>query len=311
MISIAFFGEAMHELSEQQTTRFGGDTYNTAVYLKRLLLNRANVQFVTAIGCDELSIRAHTLWQHQQLNLQYVLHAPTRKMGEYGITTTENAEREFRYDRKDSAATAYFSLDGHQAFLTALTEKQFDYVYFSAISLAILPEPARQVFLTRIAAYKEAGGTVIFDSNYRAVLWQSQAHAQQCYQQALMLADFMFVTNDDHYGVFGPCTEQQLVSFYQAYCPALLVFKQGLDDTLVWHKAQLARYSVRAVEHALDTTAAGDAFSAGFLAEFLINHQIDEAVNTAQQLASEVIGHAGAIVETTIMPHEHSYQANG
>ncbi|MDP5215248.1 sugar kinase [Pseudoalteromonas tunicata] len=306
MIKIAFFGEAMHELSPNHAVSFGGDTYNSAVYLKRLLDRQADVYFVSAIGCDELSIHAHTLWLHQGLNLQYLQHSPARTLGVYGITTDEQGERAFHYNRKNSAARVYFDLDQQQMFLIALKQKQFDYVYFSAISLAILDEAALQLFIAHVEAYKQAGGRVIFDSNYREILWQNKAQAQKCYQQAFKIADIIFATNDDHFGVFGQCSEYQLSAFYQACSHALVVIKQGIDDTLVLQTVgqnhTLSRYPVSPVTQVVDTTAAGDSFSAGFLAEYLSGQPIKVAINTAQRLAAQVIGGSGAIVATSIMP---------
>jgi len=67
MIKVAFFGEAMHELSLNNELCFGGDTYNSAVYLKRLLMNNAEVYFVSAIGSDELSKHAYNRFKNQGL----------------------------------------------------------------------------------------------------------------------------------------------------------------------------------------------------------------------------------------------------
>lgn len=300
MIKVAFFGEAMHELSLNDELCFGGDTYNSAVYLKRLLMSNAEVYFVSAIGSDKLSNQAYTRFKKQGLNLQYLLRSEVRTLGAYGIIVDDRGERTFHYDRKDSAARAYFKLAPQQHFLAALERKQFDYLYFSAISLAILDEQSRQLFMTAVAVYKGAGGKVIFDSNYRAVLWQNKATAQNCYKQAYACADILLVTDDDHFGVFGSASPQQLVSFYKVYAHSLVIIKQGVNDTLVLQQQLLKRYPVEPAARVVDTTGAGDAFAAGFLAEYLLTQQCEPAVNTAQQFAAQVIAATGAVVATTI-----------
>ncbi|MBB1291536.1 PfkB family carbohydrate kinase [Pseudoalteromonas sp. SR41-4] len=300
MIKIAFFGEAMHELSTNQELNLGGDTYNTAVYFKRLMGEQVHVYFISAIGSDELSKQAKARWQQQALKLDFLQYATNHTLGAYGITLDANGERVFHYDRKNSAAREYFKLDTQHQFLTALQQQQFDYLYFSAISLAIYDDPTKQLLMTAIAQFKQAGGIVIFDSNYRQVLWQSNMQAHYWFRQAFLVADIIFVTNDDHFGVFGDCEQQQLVDFYRAYPQALRVIKQGLDDTIVLQQQTINYYPVTAVAKVIDTTAAGDAFAAGFLAEQILASPCAIAVQTAQQLAAQVITAAGAIVATTV-----------
>ncbi|OUL56652.1 PfkB family carbohydrate kinase [Pseudoalteromonas ulvae] len=109
------------------------------------------------------------------------------------------------------------------------------------------------------------------------------------------------VTNEDNFGVFGHCSRQQLVSFYQAYCPELLIVKQGIEETLVLQQQALVGYPVLPAKQVVDTTAAGEAFSAGFLAEFLSGASIGQALPTVNLLASQVILAAGAIVDTCVL----------
>lgn len=308
MINIAFFGEAMHELSNENQPSFGGDTYNSAVYLKRMIGKQGEVYFISAVGCDELSNQAEIRWQSQGLNLRYLLRSNSKTLGAYGITTDINGERIFKYDRNDSAAKLYFYLTESHQFLTALQQNEFDYVYLSAISLAILDLESKDQLISGIEAYKLAGGKVIFDSNYRSILWQDIETTQAWYKKAFQCADILFVTNEDHYGVFGDCSKKQLVEFYQQFPQVLIVIKQGADDTLLLFNHTLTHYPVVPVDAVVDTTAAGDAFAAGFLADFIFHQQYTSAVITAQQLAAQVIGSSGAIVHTTIVPISYKHE---
>lgn len=56
---VALIGECMIELQQHADgslrQSFGGDTLNTAVYLARLLGERAKVDYVTALGDDSFS----------------------------------------------------------------------------------------------------------------------------------------------------------------------------------------------------------------------------------------------------------------
>jgi 2-dehydro-3-deoxygluconokinase len=302
MINIVFFGEAMIELNPENILRFGGDTYNSAVYFKRLCGEGADVFFVTAIGTDPISDAAYTSWLKQGLNLNYVQHSATYQMGKYGITIDAQGERLFQYERDDSAARRYFSLDTNNKFSSALSQGDFSHVYFSAISLAILSDEQRRNFLVYCREHKKQGGNVFFDSNYRSALW-SDNEALPWFEEAYSLADIIFVTDDDHYAVFGSCSIDQLIDFYSQYNSAEIIIKQGVNDTLVL-EASLnspsipSKYPVIAVSQVVDTTAAGDSFSAGYLAKRLFGGSIAEAVLNGQHLAAQVIRAEGAIVDT-------------
>ncbi|MCG9709441.1 MULTISPECIES: sugar kinase [unclassified Pseudoalteromonas] len=298
MIKIAFFGEAMQELNDEHVLRFGGDVYNTAVYFKRLA-PQADAQFVSAIGIDEISQAAQTLWRQQGLSLSFVQTSTDKTLGRYGITTDSHGERKFCYARSDSAAKQFFQLDTQHNFIESLRTTHFSHCYLSAISLAILDTANRQLLLDVLDDFKRAGGKVIFDSNYRSVLWQSE-QATPFYLTAYKLADYLFVTDDDHHGVFGQCNEKELVSFYQQFTNKLVIIKQGVADTLVLNNKEIQRFTVQKAEHVVDTTSAGDAFSAGFLATYLYSHNTQQAISTAQQVALQVIAQKGAIVPTTI-----------
>lgn len=52
----------------------------------------------------------------------------------------------------------------------------------------------------------------------------------------------------------------------------------------------------------MDTTAAGDAFSAGYLAERLNGGSAQQAAQRGHRLAATVIQHRGAIIPATAMP---------
>ena len=77
--TIACIGECMVELSlgsnaaENCVLGFAGDTFNTAVYLKRAAGSQVEVSYVTAVGQDALSDRMVNLFVEEQLNVDHVI----------------------------------------------------------------------------------------------------------------------------------------------------------------------------------------------------------------------------------------------
>ena len=78
-----------------------------------------------------------------------------------------DGERSFRYWRETSAARTLFS--GVGARLSDLAE--FDVIYLSGITLAILPPDVRAALIGMVRGLKDEGKQVVFDSNHRPRLW--------------------------------------------------------------------------------------------------------------------------------------------
>jgi 2-dehydro-3-deoxygluconokinase len=215
MKRIACIGEAMIELSmdgDQAHLAVAGDTLNTAIYLKRSWPD-VTVDYVTCLGQDMLSNRIVEFIAANDLghaNIQRIAH---KSPGLYAINTAPDGERSFTYWRGDSAARQMFS----DADFRVL--EQFDGLYLSGITLAILPQNIRLALLEWLYA---APVQVIFDSNYRAHLWEDRATAQKIIAAFWQRADIALPSIDDEMDVFGE-TEAQVAQrfFTQAKSGAL------------------------------------------------------------------------------------------
>lgn len=72
MTQIVFFGECMLEGEPCGLFSYGGDTLNSAVYLRRVSANNINVAYATALGTDDDSQRLLNAWCHEGLDTQLV-----------------------------------------------------------------------------------------------------------------------------------------------------------------------------------------------------------------------------------------------
>lgn len=86
------------------------------------------------------------------------------------IETDAAGERTFYYWRNDAAARYWLACPQAEALCARLA--QFDYLYLSGISLAILAPADRTKLLALLRRCRANGGQVIFDNNYRPRLWQ-------------------------------------------------------------------------------------------------------------------------------------------
>ncbi|MGD1724615.1 sugar kinase, partial [Klebsiella pneumoniae] len=181
----------------------------------------------------------------------------------------------------------------------------FDYLYLSGISLAILSPASRDKLFTLLRECRANGGKVIFDNNYRPRLWASQAETQQVYQEMLACTDIAFLTLDDEDALWGEKPVAEVIARTHAAGVEEVVVKRGADACLVSVSGQPLREvpAVRlAKEKVVDTTAAGDSFSAGYLAVRLTGGDAESAARRGHLTASTVIQYRGAIIPREAMP---------
>ena len=306
MTSIAAIGECMLELSRRPTVGapdhsntalfYGGDTLNTAVYLSRLGLT---VSYVTALGDDPLSSEMIEGWQQENIDCSLVDRHESAVPGLYFIDTDASGERSFLYWRDQAPAKRLLDdAENAQRIFNAL--KAYDFVYLSGITLAILTDVSRDRLLAWLPEYREAGGKVIFDNNYRPRLWPSADDARASYSDLYAMTDIALPTFDDECLVFGRSSEDACLQRLLDAGVSEIVLKlgaQGCRVRTVSEDERVKAYSVTV----RDTTAAGDSFNAGFLAERLCGATLSDAADVGCRLASIVVQHPGAIIDKELL----------
>ncbi|RAU40330.1 MULTISPECIES: sugar kinase [unclassified Pseudomonas] len=299
---IALIGECMIELQQSADgtlkQSFGGDTLNTAIYLSRLLGPQARVDYVTALGDDSFSDAMCAVWAEEGIGLSQVQRLPGRLPGLYCIQTDAQGERRFLYWRNEAAVRECFTTPSADAVLTALLD--YDVLYFSGITLAVLGEVGRARLLSALGDARDRGARVVFDNNYRPRLWRSVDQARQAYRAILHEVDVALLTEEDEQALFGYVESEQIMQAYARQTE--VVIKRGARSC--WVRLGTHRHEVLAhpVERVIDTTAAGDSFSAGYLAQRLRGGSAEEAAEAGHRLASRVIQHPGAVIPKAAMP---------
>lgn len=304
---IAVIGECMIELSEKNAAvnrGFGGDTLNTSVYIARQTdASALAVHYVTALGTDAFSQQMLESWQAEEVKTDLIQHMADRLPGLYYIETDDTGERTFYYWRNEAAAK--FWLESEQSAAICEELATFDYLYLSGISLAILSPQSREKLLTLLCECRANGGQVIFDNNYRPRLWASKEETQQVYQQMLTCTDIAFLTLDDEDALWGEKPVAEVIARTHAAGVKEVVVKRGADSCLVSIVGE-PQQEIPAVklpkEKVVDTTAAGDSFSAGYLAVRLTGGDARSAAARGHLTASTVIQYRGAIIPREAMP---------
>ncbi|MDE1244072.1 sugar kinase [Vibrio aestuarianus] len=304
---IAVIGECMVELAKTNSALqygFGGDTLNTAIYLSRLTPStKVAVSYLTGLGNDPFSREMLDNWQSENINTDMVYISASKQPGIYTIETSDDGERSFYYWRNDSAAK-YWLRELQEQALDDLVKALCHYsvIYLSGISLAILPTDCRQRLFKILTLCRENQVRIVFDNNYRPTLWESIKVARENYEQILRLTDIAFLTFDDEILLFGDKTEQDSIARTQALGVKEIVMKRGADDCYVITDSKFITVTANKVNNVVDTTAAGDSFSAGYMAKRLTGGNPYDSAVSGHALASTVIQHHGAIIPHIAMP---------
>jgi 2-dehydro-3-deoxygluconokinase len=301
---VAVIGECLIELNGtpfgplQQS--FGGDTLNTALYLARLSRRTIDVQYVTAVGTDALSDGMVQRWQAEGIDTSLTLRDSARQPGLYLIQVDASGERTFLYWRRESAARHLLRHPSYGHVETALAEA--DLIYLSGISLAILPAEDRCKLLDQLRRLAAGGMPVAFDTNYRPALWPSADAARAAAFSMIPATRLLFVTYDDEQRLWGDCSPEATLKRLHAAKAEFVVIKLGAGGCLFSDGATVAKVAAAPIASVTDTTAAGDAFNAGFLAAWLKDHSPEDCCRAANALAGVVIQHRGAIIPASATP---------
>lgn len=303
---IAIIGECMIELSEKGSDLnrgFGGDTLNTSVYIARQVpADALAVHYVSALGTDSFSHEMLSTWQKENVKTDLVQQMDDKLPGLYYIETDDTGERKFYYWRNDAAARYWLSSDKSDTICQQLAH--FDFIYLSGISIAILNADSRNKLVSLLKECRSNGGKVIFDNNYRPRLWQNREETQQAYHDILSCTDIAFLTLDDEDLLWGEEPAESVITRTQALGVSEIIIKRGADSCIVATNNSIDDVAAIKLpkEKVIDTTAAGDSFSAGYLSVRLLGGSVTDAAKRGHLTASTVIQYRGAIIPREAMP---------
>ena len=102
--------------------------------------------------------------------------------------------------------------------------------------------------------------------------------------------------------MFGDATPEASLARLRDYGIAEIVIKRGQQSILMHADDKNQSIKVMPVGNVVDTTAAGDAFNAGYLAARLKDHSSADSARIGAALAAEVIQHTGAVIPNVHMP---------
>jgi ribokinase len=233
--------------------RQGGSAASTARWLGRL---GAKSSLICAIGRDSVGRALVAALVADGVTVRAV-RVPGTRTGRIGVFVEAGGERSFVTDR--GAALRLRPEDLRPDWFDG-----FDLVHLPAYSL--LDQPLGRAGMVAIRLAREAGSLVTVDlSSSGPLLAKGRRAAMALIREAA--PDLLFATRDEAKALMGPKREEGLLEL----APIAVVKRGRKGATILVHDGpEILRFEVATTPlKAADTTGAGDAFNAGFLAAWL------------------------------------------
>jgi 2-dehydro-3-deoxygluconokinase len=275
---------------------FAGDTYNTAVYLRRVAAElglELDVGYLTGVGDDDYSAAMREAWRLEGISDNSV-ELPGQTPGLYAIRVTPSGERHFTYWRRHSAASRLFATGDWCRRLEG------DLVHLSGITLQLMTRRTRDMLAARLVQLRDGGTLVSFDTNYRPAGWPSPQQAAAAMDEVCGAATVVLTSRDDEALLHGAAAPESSVRRIIGLGALEVILRDGPEGAYVGERGGLRHVPTRRVEQVVDTTAAGDAFAGAYLAGRLAGHPPLDAAGLGNAVAGIVVQHPGAITPPEI-----------
>ena len=293
---VVCIGEVTIELTRGGDGRFslgyGGDTFNTAVYLARAGMPSA---FATALGDDPYSDSVHELAAVEGIAADLIIRVPGRLPGLTLIESDGAGARRYHDWHERAPVREMFELPDWSRVAEGMLRARL--IYFSGITLSLFSNVGLGRFLATVELARKNGVKIAFDGNFRPRGWKGDlGRTRAVFMEALKRVDLALPAYDDEAVLWGDPSPEATLERLQAFGVTEIVVKNGPNSALVGAGDKREFVPVPDVVVPVDATAAGDSFNAGYLASRLSGNGPADAATAAHRLASEVIRHQGAIL---------------
>jgi fructokinase len=251
----------------------GGAPANVAVGLARLGVKTA---FISKIGADEFGAFLRATLDHEGIDTSGLITTKKAPTGLAFVSLAKSSERSFAFYRDPCADTLLAPAD--------LRERPWRGArVFHYGSISLIAEPSRSATLAAIARAQERGMLISCDPNLRLPLWASASAARAGMRLALRHAQVVKISEEE-------------VDFLGAVprAPLVVVTRGPRGGTVIEGGRRLFDFPALRV-HAIDSTGAGDAFTAGLLYGMLRGLPLPETVRIAAACGALATLRRGAI----------------
>ena len=294
-INVCSIGEAMIEISNIKNSlynqSFAGDTLNFCNYLDK---KKLNAFFLSAIGKSEINQSLLDFVKSKNISTKYIKQINQFEVGLYLIKNKDNGEKQFFYWRDESAAKHYFN---NIDFLNLYKElKNFDYIYFSGITLSIIHISKLNNFIKLLKLLKRKKIKIVFDFNIRPSRWNKK-NLNIFLDSVLKFVDICFLSGEDMNYWKNKNDIKSYEQIVRKYKLKHSIFRKNAKFTYVFLNKTRYVFKNKLLKRVVDTSGAGDGFNAAYLSNFIVNNDPVLALKAGSTLGSKIVMKKGAIVD--------------
>ncbi len=259
-LEVLCFGEALIDMRGERVagqSRFipqpGGAPANVAVGVAKL---GGRSRFAGQVGADVFGDNIVASLSAHGVDTSLLIQSPSARTALSIVALDDSGERSFTFYRTGTADLQYRSEQMPDA---AFAGKPI--FHFCSNTLT---EPAiLQVTLALVRRAQDAGCLISFDVNFRELLWPDPDQAPEWIRSMAAEADVVKFSREELVALYGDQGDRVIRELRQQGVLLVLV-SDGPNVLCAWSGEGLHQLRPPAVT-AVDTTAAGDAFVAGFL----------------------------------------------
>lgn len=241
------------------TTQGGGAAANVATWLAYL---GEDAYLVSRLGDDAHGVALQKEFDHYGVRHSGIRH-PDEKTGIVVILVSPNGERTMFPDSGSNSKLSASDLPLLDGFAAA---------YISGYPL--INPVSRTNVLAIIDQLKAAGITLIIDPGTVGAL---QKIAFTTMYEWLALFDVVILNESEALFISQRSELEEALTFLATMSPVVVVKRGAQGSVAIDEKKEITYLAAERVD-ALDSTGAGDAFTAGFISEWLISKEIDSAL---------------------------------
>lgn len=253
------------------TSHIAGAETNTLIGLAKLGVSTG---WISQLGDDEFGHRILSFVRGEGVDVSRVSLTKDYPTGIFFKEKVREDQTRVNYYRSHSAASAMTDDLIDEDYI-----KQFKYLYITGITPA-LSDSCRQLILNLIKVARSHQLTVVFDPNLRLKLW-SEDTARQVLTDIIAQSDIVLPGIAEGEFLFNETDEHQIAQRILELGAKLVVVKLGAKGAY-YQSNEENGYAKAAFEvNVVDPVGAGDGFAAGFLAGYLEDLPLQQAVEQA------------------------------